>query len=114
MISEMKNTNEMYKIKEVTENHILFTNGSEMTYDHEPECCENNYADFEQLDDLARNATFSGDMKFESTECGFRFGTDRMYFVPCYSKQNGYYTDCLDIYYNGERILCVEAEEIIC
>ena len=105
--------NKSYKIKEIKETHILFTDGSEITYDHDQDCCEHNYADFEQLDDIARNATFSGDMKFESTEeCGFRFGTDRMYFVPCYSEQNGYYTNCLDIYYNGERVLCVEAEII--
>lgn len=41
----------MVRIKQVTENRILFTNGDTITYDHIQDCCEHNYADFEQIDD---------------------------------------------------------------
>lgn len=46
------------KIKEVNTNHILFDNGSRITFDHEQDCCETNYADFEQLEDLALECEF--------------------------------------------------------
>lgn len=42
------------KIKEVNTNYILFDNGSRITFDHEQDCCETNYADFEQLEDLQK------------------------------------------------------------
>ena len=44
---------DVMKIKEVNTNYILFDNGSRITFDHEQDCCETNYADFEQLEDLA-------------------------------------------------------------
>lgn len=45
-------------------------------------------------------------MRFEFVDgSGFRFGDNRMmHFVPCYSDQNGYYSDEIDIYYNGEKV----------
>lgn len=46
------------KIKEVNTNYILFDNGSRITFDHEQDCCETNYADFEQLEDLALEYEF--------------------------------------------------------
>lgn len=96
------------KIKEITEERILFTNGAEITFDHDQDCCEWNYADFHQLDDIARIETFSFPLSFEAVDgAGFRFGNQpyKMYFVPCYSEQNGYYTDEIDIYFNGHEML---------
>lgn len=93
------------KIKEITEDYILFDNGNKITYDHEQDCCENNYADFGQLDDLALDEEFDENLEFEAVEeSGFRFGNqpNKMYFVPCYSCQNGYDTDELGIYYKNE------------
>ena len=89
------------KIFNVTDEAIEFSDGSRITYDHEQDCCEFNYADFQQLDDLARAHHFQLPLRFEATEgSGFRFGDNRrMFFVPCYSEQNGYYTDEIDIYY---------------
>lgn len=100
------------RISEVTNECILFSDGSMITFDHDQECCEYNYADFNQLDDLARNYTFRGEMFFEAVEnSGFKFGDSRrMFFVPCYSDQNGYYTNEIDIYYNGEQVLSFSAE----
>lgn len=35
------------KIKETTEEAIIFDNGNTITFYHEQNCCEINYADFE-------------------------------------------------------------------
>lgn len=102
------------RIKEVTENYILFDNGCEITYDHYQDCCESNFADFEQLDDLARSTSFNEKLAFEEVSgSGFRFGNPdgRMFFVPCYSDQNGYYSSDVDIYLDCKAVLNVQAEE---
>ena len=39
------------KIKLITDDYILFDNGSKITFDHDQDCCEYNYADFAQLAD---------------------------------------------------------------
>lgn len=99
----------MARIKEVTEEHILFDDGTKITYDHEQWCCEYNYADFQQLEESALSEDFdTGNMRYEMVEeAGFRFGSDplRMYFIPCYSEQNGYYGTEIEIYQNGEQVL---------
>ena len=105
------------KIKEVTDEYILFTNDARITFDHYEECCEWNYADFEQLDDIARQTTFQFPLLFERIDgSGFRFGNypNKMFFVPCYTEQNGYYTSELDIYLNGIEVLNLECEFIDC
>lgn len=93
------------RITEITDMAITFSDGSRITFDHEQDCCEWNYADFEQLDDLARSYEFHLPLLFESVPgSGFRFGdSHRQFFVPCYSDQNGYYTDWIDIYYTGYK-----------
>lgn len=96
------------KIIEINENHILFDNGYKITFGHCPDCCEWNYADFEQLDDLARETEFEENLIFEIVEgIGFRFGDNKynMFFIPCYSNQNGYYSNDIDIYFNGNLML---------
>ena len=101
------------KIKEINSSHILFDNGNEITFDHDQDCCEDNYADFEQLDDIARNAIFDPKLDFKAIAgSGFKFGNrpNNMHFVPCYSEQNGYYTEEIDIYYNGDKVLNFDAE----
>lgn len=95
------------KIKEVNENMILFDNGNSITFDHEQDCCEWNYADFEQLDDIAKATEFERPLEFQACEGqGFLFGNrpGKMFFVPCYSCQNGYYASDVDIYYNDVGI----------
>lgn len=37
------------KISMVTDNAIMFDNGNWISFDHEPDCCEYNYADFSVL-----------------------------------------------------------------
>lgn len=94
------------KIREVDSCRILFDTGDEITFYHEQNCCENNYADFSQLDDIARNTAFQKPLTFEFVEgSGFRFGNeDKMFFVPCYSIQNGYYSTDINILFNGKIV----------
>lgn len=100
------------KINKVTEDGILFDNNKLISCHHYQDCCENNYADFKQLDDLGRDYDFDENLKFETVDgCGFRFGDSQMmFFIPCYSEQNGYYSDVVDIYYDGKEVLNVSAE----
>lgn len=102
------------KIKNVTNTKIEFDNCNCITYDHEPDCCEENWADFSSLTDkhVNYNVDFNEDLIFEFIDgMGFRFGSQdnercmRWIFIPCYSDQNGYYSDDIDIYYNGNKVL---------
>jgi hypothetical protein len=108
----------MAKIIKTEDNLLEFSDGTRITCDHEPDCCEYNYADFEQLDDLARGYDFNtSKLRFESVEgSGFRFGDhpQRMFFVPCYSDQNGYYSDMIEVYLNGEVQTSLCCEERCC
>ena len=104
------------KIREIQDEQIIFDNGETIGFQHYADCCEWNYADFNQLDDIARNATFTSPLTFVKVEeSGFRFGNqpNRMFFVPCYSEQNGYYSSDLTILYNGKEIIEFEDLEII-
>lgn len=90
------------KILRITEEAIEFNNGTAITYFHEQDCCERNYADFQQIEDLAYGVEFDENLVFEAVpEYGFRFGSKGtpMFFIPCYSYQNGYYSSDISIYY---------------
>lgn len=103
------------KILSVTDDAIQFYNGDRITFFHGQDCCEENYADFKQLDNVARSTEFELPIVFESVNnYGFRFGNkpDKMFFVPCYSDQNGYYSDEIEIEYNGDTVLTFDCEEI--
>ena len=71
------------RITKVSSDGILFDTGDNITCDHEQNCCENNYADFSQLDDIARNTEFQKPLTFEFVEeSGFRFGNENKMFCP--------------------------------
>ena len=95
------------RIKEIAEEYIEFDNGNVLSYWYSQRCCENNYADFKQIDDLAKDIDFDENLTFESCEYGFRFGNPpvNMFFIPCYSEQNGYYSDEINITYNGDDVI---------
>lgn len=60
---------------------------------------------------LQKNTEFDENIIFEEVkDFGFQFGNNdgRMFFVPCYSEQNGYYTNELEIYYNQKQVLMIE------
>ncbi|MBR6789657.1 MAG: hypothetical protein IKM31_02175 [Oscillospiraceae bacterium] len=105
-------------ITEVTNEYITFSNGKRITFDHCPDCCENNFADFEQIDDIGRNAVYyENELVFEAIESsGFRFGNrgGLLTFIPCYSCQNGYYTTELDVLYDDGLVLHLEETQFRC
>ena len=99
------------RILKITEYTIEFDNGKDISFDHDQDCCEINYADFEQLDSLARDVDFSEPLVFEECDYGFRFGNPpiNMFFVPCYSIQNGYYSSLLNILYDDKVVIhCIK------
>lgn len=100
------------KIKKITDEKIIFDNGNEISYFHDQDCCENNYADFEQLEELALSYDFEEDLIFEKLDKqGFRFGDKGlMFFIPCYSEQNGYYSSDINICYNDNIVLHFDCE----
>ena len=102
------------KIKEVNDEKILFDNGNTITFDHEQDWCEHNYAQFDALEELAFEIEFDENLTFEAVDgSGFRFGNlpQKMFFIPCYSSQNGYYSHHIDIYYNGENVTGLTCQE---
>lgn len=105
------------KIKEIADEKIVFDNGDIISYDHIQDCCEFNYADFESLEDPyygACHTEFNTPILFETAVGGFRFSNEgKMFYVPCYSEQNGYYTADLDIYYNDNLVLSMNDLPII-
>ena len=105
------------KIIGITEDYIEFDNGNRITYSHDQDCCEQNYADFSQLDDIATITDFDENLHFEFVnKFGFRFGNlpNKMFFVPCYSFQNGYYSDEITIHYNDVEMLSFSCEFVKC
>lgn len=108
------------RIKEVTETKIIFDNGNYITFDHDQNCCENNYADFSILNEnvVNYNYNFNKNLKFKAVNGeGFKFGSEGHWiFIPCYSEQNGYYTDQIDIYYPNwdKKVLSFQAEFVDC
>lgn len=100
------------KITKITDESIEFNDGTIITYDHDQDCCETNYADFPQLQDTGiEQEEFTAPLQFEKCDDGFRFGNaGKMYFVPCYSYQNGYYSCEVDILVNGKVVLETEGE----
>lgn len=112
----MTRDNNTITITEIHTTGITFSDGSKITDYHDADCCEDNYADYEQLDDIAKKYNFHTPLKFEAIdEKGFRFGDDeQMFFVPCYSNQNGWYSSDIEIWYyhNGqnEQVLYFDCE----
>jgi len=104
------------KITKITEGAIHFNNGNSITFSHDQDCCEDNYADFSVLTNGTVNIDydFNENLIFKKVDGGgFLFGNEgHMIFVPCYSEQNGYYTSNIDIYYNGQSVISLDCEMI--
>ena len=102
------------KIHKVTYHAIQFDNGKAIEFEHCAECYERNYADFQQV--IENNSDildydFEENLIFEKCDNGFRFGdSKRMFFVPCYSEQDGYYSTDVDIYYDGNHVLNTDCD----
>lgn len=101
----------MLKIKYLGENYLRFDSSIDDTIDCQAPSltCATNYADFESLKDTEA-MTYDFDLsklKFEVSDYGFRFGDHplRMFFVPCYSRQNGWYNPDVDVYFREKKVL---------
>jgi hypothetical protein len=109
--------NTMAKIITAEENLLKFSDGTTIQGIHYPDCCEDNYAKFDDLDDIAMATDFdTKSLVIEVVEgSGIRIGNQpsKMFFVPCYSDQNGYYSSDLDIYINGIEWAHIEDCEMI-
>lgn len=99
---------------------IQFSDGSSITFDHDQDCCEHNYADFSVLDVFYHGESFT-DYHVTHDNGGFILvlegvlikgcGYEKRIFIPCYSEQNGYYSDQIDIYINDKsRVKCLSMQ----
>lgn len=83
---------------------ILFSDGAMLVDKHEQDCCEYVYADWSMFagEGGLSYADFSN-LVVEMVESGgIRVGNGiQAFFVPCYNRQNGYYSDRLDIAFIG-------------
>ena len=104
----------MARIIVAEENRIGFDDGTRIECSHYQDCCEHNYADCEAIDDICRATDFdTSHLVFEALDGqGFRFGNmpNKMFFVPCYSEQNGYYSSDIEVYLNNIPQLSLECE----
>ncbi len=74
---------------------LIFDDGTVIEDEHEQDCCENVYADFNQLEgtDVLEHDFKTLDIEGVK-DSGFRIDG---YFIPCYNQQNGYYSGDLSI-----------------
>lgn len=111
------------KIESWDDDRITFDDGSYISYDHEQDCCEYNYADFSVLDVML--GSDKDYMEFDSFEIdtvddgGFliklKLASKRVLcapyhniFIPCYSEQNGYYSNDITIIYSDKNNNVIE------
>lgn len=102
----------MIKLTKFDDEMVYFSDGSTISYSHDQECCECNYADFSVLENY-KNLL---DKEWDDFTVGPIDGTGIMLtlighnefgipitpgiLIPCYSEQNGYYSANLDISVN--------------
>lgn len=117
------------KITGLSEDHILFNNGSSLIFEHYQNCCERVYADCENIQSLSTENFPYNDVEFdEPPKFDMVNGvgvilvakTGMRYLISCYNKQNGYYSSNLSMsYFNSEGkktllIKDVEKKDEIC
>ena len=115
-------TNKKCRLLKIEDERIIFEGGHCLSFDHEQDCCENNYADFSVFEDYVGKFFVNADkvqIRFvdgsgfllegfmDDLICSYQWPI----FVPCYSEQNGYYTTDISIYWDGKKIgegTCIE------
>lgn len=100
-------------------NQVLkFDNGEVLEADHDQDCCENVYADFENMQIMGvqpNNYVLASELDFFENvldsvvpieDLGFYLVTKQgiCILVSCYNKQNGYYSDELTLRYKGKEL----------
>ena len=98
-------------IKDVlfTDNEIIFNKEIgqiKIGQNHDQDCCENVYADFEQIKYYIKEISSKKveEMIIKSVdgmgfiiELWFDYGNGEKIFIPCYNYQNGYYSSNLEL-----------------
>lgn len=104
------------KIEKWDDNYIWFTDGTTISYEHDADCCEFNWADFSVLEIFYQDEEFDDFEIIPVDGCGFLLSLKlpkhdkwlfsdyiltKKIFIPCYSDQNGYYSSDLTIIIRG-------------
>lgn len=97
--------------KERDAEQMFFSDGTCIEVVHHHDCCEHNYADWTSLDDTGFWNTYFRSLTLENWEGGFRING---YAVNCYSEQNGYYTNEIQVYYRFGEGYIIGIEGIEC
>lgn len=102
----------MLKLTKFDDEMIYFSDGSTISYHHDQDCCEYNYADFSVLENYkdlldwewddftVRPINGTGIMLNLIGHNEFRISITPGILIPCYSEQNGCYSTDLDILVN--------------
>jgi hypothetical protein len=94
------------KITSLAEDRIQFDNGSRIEFEHWQDCCEQVYADCENIQSLSTENFPYKEVEFnEPPEFFMEEGvgvvlvakTGMKYLISCYNKQNGYYSSKLSM-----------------
>lgn len=105
------------KINEINEKGIKFDNGAKLEHYHDQDCCENVYADWENIQvmtRIGRNSINSNYLDFDENlfskiefqkDVGFTIEDDNgiKLFVSCYNRQDGYYSSDLSLIYTNSN-----------
>ncbi len=104
------------KIAKIGYEYIEFDNGQRLTCEHQQDCCEQVYADFENMQVMGvreKNYVYSNELDFfprildsivPIADLGFYIVTMQgiCLLVSCYNLQNGYYSSNLELRYMGK------------
>lgn len=82
-----------YRLCKLNEGFIEFTNGLKIFDEHEQDCCEHVYVDWNSPDDLFRDMEFSDTLTIEKLS-GQGILINK-FFIAAYNNQNGYYSSYL-------------------
>ncbi len=104
------------KIVSIGKAGIIFDNGLTLEHYHEQDCCEDVYADWENMQVMGereKNYVNAADLDFFENilksivpieDLGFYIVTKQgiCILVSCYNQQNGYYSDELSLRYDDQ------------
>lgn len=100
----------MFKITTFDDDILIFSNGDKIECLHYADCCERNWADFSVLSGYPEileqeYADFSikpvdgvGFILILEFTNKYNIPKKDTVLIPCYSDQNGYYSDDIDVY----------------
>ena len=90
------------KVKYITQDAIHFNESLIVEFFHNPDCCEVNFADLTALNDTTFTTDKFKTLIIETCEYGYRVNG---YFIPCYSMQNGYYSNEVSCSLRTDKVL---------